>query len=343
MKKTVGYIFKCAVAGIISVIILSLFSLVYYNPPVAIQQPDGITNYKFIPNSRWSYMLEGFGFGRTDNLGYNNAYYQNIDKPDIVFVGSSHIEAQQVPGNANCVYLVNEKFDSDDISNNDYKCLNLGISGHFFEVTSSNFKYIAEKFKGAKYVILEISDIKYPVSILDAIINEEYHTPLEKRSFVKEIAQKIPYLRLIYKKINDMSPADNDITQEEIEAIRNDFDIDVYTDKMNTILKKISLLCEENEIEPVVLLHERFWEDADGNIVKEMDETYKNTFVNCCRANDINVIDASFSMIDAYKKNYEFSYGFSNTVPGEGHLNKTGHRIIAETIYEKINEMEEIK
>ena len=343
MKKTVGYIFKIIIAGIISVVILSLFSLLYYNPPLATQQPESITNYKFVPKRHWSYMLEGFGFGITDDFGYNNAYYQNLENPDIVFVGSSHMEAQQVPQDANCVYLLNKMFDSDEIFDNDYKCLNIGISGHFFEMTSSNIKYIAKKFENAKYLIVEMSDVKYPISILDGIIKEEYHAPLEKNGYIKELAQKIPYVRLLYKKINETTSADSDISQEEIEAINNDFDIDVYTDKINIILKKISLMCEENNIKPIILMHERFWEDAERNIVKELDETYKNTFVKCCKTNGIMVIDASYPMIEAYKNNYEFSYGFSNTTPGEGHLNKTGHKIIAETIYEKINEMEEMK
>ena len=45
-------------------------------------------------------------------------------------------------------------------------------------------------------------------------------------------------------------------------------------------------------------------------------------------------------MIAEYKESYQFSYGFSNSAPGEGHMNKTGHRIVAETVYEFINEME---
>ena len=35
------------IAGIISIILLSVFSLIYYNPPIAIQQSDFITNFKF--------------------------------------------------------------------------------------------------------------------------------------------------------------------------------------------------------------------------------------------------------------------------------------------------------
>ena len=135
MKKNIGFLFKVFLAGIISVVVLSLFSMIYYNPPIATQQPDWITNYKFISDSNWSFMLEGFGYGKTDSLGYNNAYYSDGVQPDIVFIGSSHLEALQVPQDANCVYLLNEKFNNDTLSYNDFRCFNLGVSAHSFEVS----------------------------------------------------------------------------------------------------------------------------------------------------------------------------------------------------------------
>ena len=152
MRKKLGLLFKCIIAGIISIILLSVFSLIYYNPPVAIQQSDFITNFKFRENSNWSYMLEGFGYGVTDKLGYNNAYYTDCTEADIVFVGSSHLEALQVPQNANCVYLLNEKFDKDTLLYNNFKCLNLSVSANAFEVSVSNFPYILEKYNNAKTI-----------------------------------------------------------------------------------------------------------------------------------------------------------------------------------------------
>lgn len=91
MKRTFFYICKCIVAAVISLVILSLLSMVYYNPPIAAVQPNGSTNFKYISDSKWSCMLEGFGKGKTDHTGYNNAYYEDVSNPDIVFVGSSHL------------------------------------------------------------------------------------------------------------------------------------------------------------------------------------------------------------------------------------------------------------
>ncbi len=346
MKKIVGYLFKCILAGIISVIILSSFSLIYYNPPIATPQPDFITNNKFVPDLRWSFMLEGFGFGKTDQTGYNSAYYDNCTEPDVIFIGSSHMEALQVPQEKNCVYLLNEMLDKDELQYNNLKCLNLGVSGHFFEATASNYKYIAEKFKGTKYAVIEVFDTRFPSSKLDEIIEGKFHTPLEKKGVIYETAQRIPFFRLMYKKINEAKSAKVDTAVADdgnVSPSEEEWDMEIYTEKMNTILSEISSLSEQNGIKPIILMHERFWEDKDRNIVTEMDKEYKKAFTECCALNGMDVIDVTPSMIEEYNENYAVSYGFANTTPGEGHLNKTGHRIIAETVYKYINEKEENK
>ena len=207
MKKTVQILFKCMIAGIISIVLLSLLSLIYYNPPVATPQPDWTTNFKYKENSKWSFMLEGVGYGTTDELGYNNAYYTDCSQPDIVVMGSSHLEALQVPQNANCVYLLNEKFDKDTLPDNDFKCLNLGVSGHALEVSFSNFEYVTEKYKSAKYIVIETSNVEFSPTMLDEIAEGKFHAPEEEKGFVEKLAQKSPYLRLMYKKLNEANTA----------------------------------------------------------------------------------------------------------------------------------------
>ena len=342
MKKTVEILFKSVIAGIISIILLSIFSLIYYNPPVATQQSDLVTNFKFKENSNWSYMMEGFGFGTTDELGYNNAYYTDCSEPDIVFVGSSHLEALQVPQKDNCVYLLNEKFDKDNLPYNDFKCLNLGVSANAFEVSVSNFPYITDKYKDAKYIVIETYNVEFSSAMLDEIAEGKFHNPEVEKGLVHKIARSIPYIRLIYKKINEIT-TDEVYVVPDTKDIRKDDEINIYTEKMNDILYELSKKSAENDIKLVILLHQRFWVDVNRNIVTENSPEYIEAFKKCCDRNNIEVIDATKPMIESYRGNFDFSYGFFNTAPGEGHLNKTGHRIIAEKVYESINEMEENK
>ena len=341
MKKMAVILFKCIVSGIISIILLSILSLIYYNPPVAVQQSEMITNFKFKENSNWSYMLEGFGYGVTDEQGYNNAYYTDCTDPDIVFVGSSHLEALQVPQNANCVYLLNEKFDKDTLLYNNFKCLNLGVSANAFEVSVSNFPYVLDKYNDAKYIVIETSNVEFSPTMLDEIAQGKFHTPEQEKGLVRKIARSIPYIRLINKKINEASAAKVNVVTTESD--RDSENIDVYVDKMNAILCDLSKKSAEKDIKLAILLHQRFSEDADRNIVTENSPEYIDAFKKCCEDNNIKVIDVTQPMIESYRENFDFSYGFPNTAPGEGHLNKTGHRIIAEELYKSINEMEKNK
>lgn len=343
MKKIV-YFLKCIVSGIISLILLSMFAMVYYNPPVADVQPDFITNNRFVSNSRWSYMLEGVGGGKIDNLGYNNAYYNDLSVPDIVFVGSSHVEALQVPQDSNFVYLLNQKFNEDGLANNNFKCLNLGISGHFFNISASNFEYIINKFKDAKYVVIETLDVKFSPSELDGIMEGKFHLPLSERGFFYKAVQKVPYFRLLFKKFNDMKAVDNKNNvnaNDGISKLEDKHDIDVYTKKMGAVLEKLSTLSKQNGVDLIIMMHERFGIVEGGKVVMEKEQEYKNAFKKCCNQYGIKVIDAVPDMIEHYEKHLELSYGFCNTTPGNGHLNKVGHQVIADVLYDQICEMEE--
>ena len=276
MKKIAAYLFKCIIAGAISLVLLSLFSLVYYNPPIATEQPDSVTNYRFVPNKNWSFMLEGVGFGKTDNLGYNNAYYNDCLDPDIVFIGSSHLEALQVPQDANCVYILNQMLNEDKEEDNNFKCINLGVSGHSFEVSASNFKYVADKFSDAKYILIETSNVEFSPEVLDDVIAGKFHTPIEKKGFIAESAQKIPFIRLMYKKLNEAATAKSSAAAPATDKVsqKAEPDMNDYIKKMDIILGEITGICAEKGIEPIILLHERFWEDKDRNIVTEMKSRY---------------------------------------------------------------------
>ena len=342
MKRTAVYLLKCFVAGIIAIVLLSLFALMYYNLPTNIRQPALITNNRFVPDSNWSYMLEGYGYGKTDSLGYNNTYFDGDFQPDIVCVGSSHLEALQVPHDANCVYLLNEKFDKDGIDENNFKCLNIGMSAHFFEISASNYEYIVNEFKGAKYILVEALDVKFSSSELDKIINGEYHSPIKKNK-PKLSYKDIPYYKLLYKKFSEARNAkntSNTVANGGNLPLKDEYDFSVYEEKMNIVLSKISRISAENNVIPVIFMHENFSVDAEGNVVIGENEIYKKAFKKCCENNGIEVVDVLDEMISNYKQNFEFPYGYSNSVPGKGHLNKMGHEMIAEALYEKINEME---
>ena len=65
MKKTFLFFCKLFVSGILALGILCGFSLIYYNPPVAVPNTEKFTNSKMEAGAFWTDMTEGVGYGKT--------------------------------------------------------------------------------------------------------------------------------------------------------------------------------------------------------------------------------------------------------------------------------------
>ena len=89
-------------AAIVAVIILSLIISIYSTSPVRVENPQGNTDYVWKPDSLWMNMSEGISFGKMDGKGFNNL--EAIENPDIVLLGSSHIESKNVNQHENTAY-----------------------------------------------------------------------------------------------------------------------------------------------------------------------------------------------------------------------------------------------
>ena len=189
--------------------------------------------------------------------------------------------------------------------------------------------------------MIETANVEFSPIMLDKIVQGKSRAPEDGKGVINKAILSIPYIRLINKKIKEASIVEVNIVTDANNPTSDDMNI--YIDKMNAILCDLSKKSIENDIELVILFHQQFWEDADRNIITQNSPEYINAFKICCENNNIKLIDVTNKMIESYRKDFKCSYGFPNTAPGEGHLNKTGHRIIAEELYKSINEMEENK
>jgi hypothetical protein len=80
--------------------------------------------------------------------------------------------------------------------------------------------------------------------------------------------------------------------------------------------------------------------DDSGDMVPVVDKNKLRDFERFCNEHGITFIDMADDFIAAYDREKIVPYGFSNTLPGEGHLNKYGHKIIAERLSRTIDVME---
>lgn len=335
MKNAMCFLSKLIISGILALVILSGFCLVYSNTPMAVEQPENITNYKFGSNVYWSAMTEGFGFGKTNTIGYNSR--DDVDYSDtiIAFLGSSQTEAFQVPQNRNFVSLTQEKLFCDSDPRNDIPCLNLGISSHYFNVSVSHLENFSDTFENTPYVVIEMRSLMYTENEFDKMMNNEFHDPHHNKGFVYSLLRKIPYIRTLKAQYEKVQRKDAPKAEE------NDVDYAVYEKKLDAVIEKIASIGNENDFHIIVLYHNTVKVDAFNNVRREDDAKLLEIFEKCCAAHEVSFVDVTDDFVAHYQRTYQMPYGFWNTTMGTGHLNTTGHRIIADAVYTEICRLSE--
>ena len=323
---------KVFIAGLLSFCFVSAFSAIYYNPPIHIPCDDGLTDYKREENVSWFRAIEGFCFGRIDSNGYCNTVVP--DHVDILCMGSSQTEGLYVNTDQTYCAVLNKLLESAEIDLNGY---NIGMSAHEFTRNLRNLPIALEKYHPS-YVVLETSSLSLSRESAEMIFsdNVEKLKSYSKSDLLYWI-QKIPYVKLIYLQLkNYKNGSVNEIADEVSEPVP------VSADQNNCFdiaLSYLNELAEEYDFTPIILYLPPISLSPSGqNICKQ--NINSASFSDMCRQYSVLFID----MTDAFNQNYRDRYivptGFPNTAIGYGHLNKHGHRIIAEELYTTLFEDE---
>lgn len=92
--KVLKACFKVIAAGLASIVIICGLLFFYCIIPVHEENTRGNTDYVWPSNSIWVNAKEWISFGKNDEKGFNNISV--IENPDIIVLGSSHMEATNV-------------------------------------------------------------------------------------------------------------------------------------------------------------------------------------------------------------------------------------------------------
>lgn len=325
-------------AFILAFILLNIFCLIYFN--VAVHRPTstGATDYVWESNKFYASAKEGFAFGITDKDGYNNIYPHKQDqKIDILVMGSSHMEAFQVSQDENATYLLNKQLH--DRGNNDF-AYNIGISGHDFLRCAANLSSALNTFKPTKYVIIETGSVSFSESSVDAVLNGSFPKIASHDEGIIGCLQRIPYLRLIYQQLESfigINEAADTVAEDSAQTIEV---TPSYTESFNRLIQEVSETAKKASVKLIVIYHPEILLNADSSLHIDTNPDYLKLFSNACSANGVIFVDMSNKFLSEYQSQRIIPYGFSNTAVGVGHLNKDGHRMVAEMLYQVIAEDE---
>lgn len=321
---------KTFIAAAVAFIILSLFCLFYYNTPLHIICEDGATDYTWKPNVRYWYGLEGFGYGKINNEGYMNLFdYDNNTTVNVLVMGSSNMEALQIPMRESTANLLSDMLEKTTV-------YNIGISGHTFLTCAGNLLDAIKKYQPTDYVIIESSNVEFSDEELKKFINGSFEELSLHDRGVLNILRENPYIRLLYKQavalIENRKSVDEGLTLEK-NTKNNKF-------LLNEVLCKMSYTASRygGGVRIAIIYHPQISINKNGSLLCLVNNDAVSVFADLCAENDIIFLDMSKRFEKEYKEHYAVPYGFSNTSVGEGHLNKSGHAMMANEIYRLIKE-----
>jgi hypothetical protein len=322
---------KIVTAGMIALFVLTAFCLVYYNIPVHLTSKTGTTDYAWEKHAYYCKMIEGFGYGRMNNEGFNNLEDYNAQPVDILLMGSSQMEGTNVEQTKTTASVLNKSF------NESKYCYNIGILGHALPHIVSNLETAIEYYTPHEYVVIETMTIQFNAKSLEDIIESRVQRIPSYDSGILFHLQKISYLRLLYNQYKNMKGNSEDEVQERVPGI---FDKEQHFILLDTVMHRINQISIDNNIKPIIFYHPHLSLNNDGPASVNTDNEYLNAFKTACVNNDIYFIDMTDAFMQEYQANHILPHGFANTAVGAGHLNKNGHRIIANELFRRINEIE---
>ncbi len=333
MKKTFAWLLKAAAAGILALTALCLFCALYFNVPVHYANGTGATEFYYEPNRFYSKGTEGFAWGRTNNEGFNNLLdYSEGEKIDILLMGSSNLEGFNVAQEDNAAAQMNA------IMGGEKYTYNIGTAGHTLLYCVKHLGAALERYAPEDYVVIEANTLGFAPEEIEAVLEDRLPDIPSHSGGMIELLQKLPYLRLFYTKyVKGMN--DGDALEAGAEAAEK-VDAESYALLLEALMEKAAGECEKAGVKLLLVYDPAIRVDDEGNACIETEEEQLRAMRTACEKSGVILIDLGGAFLAEYNENYRLPFGFTNTEPGRGHINKWGHRIFAQEVCRVIRETE---
>ena len=318
--------------------VMNLLCFAFYAPCQELPREHGATTGYLLPDSHGVYGLEGYCLANVDANGYVNR-----DKPiaDSCYVvaGASHTEGLFIPLRLRYTDLLNSMLGYDD----ELKVYNIGRSGNYFSIVLQHLDGILGEFPDAEAIIIETDTLAYDTKALyDSQIQAGYdpdETParllndMSKRARANmKVKQYLPLVRELHKQY--LTYAESQKEQSESDILDPDFWSKEYAGGFEEALRSLcSFIRSRTDKRVIILYHPAVSIGQDGEM-KLMTNGAEKYYRNICPEYDIEFVDMSEPFMRAYESEHIVPYGFNNTTMGDGHINRSAHRMMAEELFE---------
>ena len=336
--RAVCFLRFCA-SGLTATLVLNLLFSFYYRLPLHSDNPLHMTDYVWEKNAPWVKLTEGISWGRMDANGFNNR--AAVENPDVIILGSSHMEAMNVFQAENTASLLQDALLE---SGSGFSVYNRGISGHHF---LKCVKYLGENTRAAsvKYAVIETSKIDFTAQEIENLLSDTIDFTPSYSTGILFYLQKLPLFRLFYTQVHDgllklflprKSSAIETGTKSENEKKGSTDSIHSNYEKLFSYIKENS-----NGKKIIIFYHPTGTPEKSGNLAFSTSADYFLAFSEAAKKHGISFIDLTDATEDLWQTQHKTTHGFCTGTAFSGHLNKNGHAIAAKALADVILRVEE--
>ncbi|MDD4311564.1 MAG: hypothetical protein PHW41_03690 [Eubacteriales bacterium] len=363
MKKPIKTLFSWCMAAFVAVLVANGISFFYRSGAGSIDRENAYSYSIRTPNSWMVRGSEGYGINRVDQNGYLND--DTLPRKDnyILLMGSSHAEGLQVMQKDSMTAELNHLIDPTTRT-----VYNLGTAGYTLPLIMEGFQAALDEFPNSSAVMIEISDLSFSSEDFLSAMKQTQFDPActgqalaqslnPARRVRNDLLRAIPLISLLRQQFDSMN-----FSMKDAFGIRNFFkaqeapapdpnsaqaaeaenaaakEAAAFSSALN---QAFALLRSEYDKPIILLYHAGVSILPDGTIQINRDMRYYDAYRAACEQNGIVFVDAGDAFLAAYQADFSLPYGFSNTTMRGGHLNKLGHKIVAEEFYKAWRNIQE--
>lgn len=325
--------FRFCASGVSAAAMLNLLFAFYYRLPLHSDNLRHTTDYVWEAHAAWVKMTEGISWGRMDADGFNNRAV--ICNPDVLILGSSHMEATNVRQSEHTASLLQSHLTE---RSSDFAVYNRGISGHHF---LKCVKYLDEnaKAESVKYVAIETSRVAFTADELRNLFADKIDFTPSYSTGILFYLQRLPLFRLFYMQIHDgmlrlFLPQKTTSPSAEINVPQTESPETIRA----TYEKLFSYInAHANGKRVIIFYHPTGTPTPAGNLVYDTDRNCLSAFSAAAQKYDISFIDLTAATDDLWRREHKTTHGFCTGTAFSGHLNRNGHAIAARALAEVIS------
>ena len=196
-----------------------------------------------------------------------------------------------------------------------------------------------DTYEPGEYVVIETNTVDFAPEDIDAVLSGTLADIPSQSGALVTLMQKLPYLRLLYtvqfKGMAGAADADDTEAAKAPAALREP------AAALSPLLGMAADICSARGVQPIIVFDPTVYVDGQGKAYTETDAGCLAAFESVCAEHGIVFVDLTDVYTGEYAESCQLPYGFVNTTPGAGHMNKLGHRLFAQEVCETIKALEE--